>query len=121
MELVKVKSNSASGIPTININKTGVMRLSPTVKEGLKLKAGDKVGFYFEKDNPKNWSLKINDDDITLRNADKEEKAILSNSSAVANKILSSFDFVNKMTLRVALKPFQEDYFALLASSAKGE
>ena len=121
MELVKVKSDACRGIPTISINKNGVIRLSPMVKECLELKVGDKVGFYFDKDEPKNWSLKINDDDITLRKADKDGKAVLSNSATVAKEILRSFDFVNKMTIRLALKPFQEDYFALLASSAKGE
>lgn len=121
MELVKVKSDSRSGLPLISINKTGVMRLSPMVKETLKLKAGDKVGFYHEKDNPKNWSIKINDDDITLRNADTAKTALLANSSSVANKILRSLDFVNKATIRVALKPFQEDYYAILSSSAQGE
>jgi len=122
MELVKVRSDVRYGVPAINVNKSGVMRLSPMIKKTLKLKAGDKVGFYFDKDNPKDWCMKINDDDITLRDADTAKTALLANSSVVANKILLSFDFLTKATIRVALKPFKEDcYFALLASTAKGE
>ncbi len=118
MEFVKVKSFNRRGLPTINVNKSGVMRLSPLVKDTLKLKAGDKIGFYHEKDNPKNWCMKINDDDIELR---KVHKALLASSASVANEILKSFDFVNSVLIRVALKPIEGDYYALLTSSAKGE
>lgn len=123
MELVKVETKSrVLGVPVVSIVKSGVIRLSPIIKDTLKLKIGDRVGFYYDKDKPKEWSLKINDDDITLRNADTAKTALLANSSVVANKILASLGFVNKVTIRMALKPFKDDcYFALLTSSAKGE
>ena len=121
MELVKVKSNSKSGLPTISINKKGVMRLSPMVKEALNLKVGDKVGFYFDKDKPKDWFIKINDNDITLRNADKAKTSLLSNSSIVANRLLNSIGFSTKAIMRIVLVPVEEHTYCILTASAKGE
>lgn len=122
MELVKVKSDVRYGIPTISVNKSGVIRLSLMVKNSLGLKAGDKVGFYFDKDKPKDWFIKINDDDdIILRNVDKAKSALLVNSSNIANTLLKSIGFSTNATMRIVLVPVEEHTYCILTASAKGE
>lgn len=123
MKLVKIiPERTHNGKSSININISGVMRLSGTSVEILKLKTKDTVTFYNDKDNPKDWYIKPHEKEggVTLRNSTKGSMALLANNASIAKKILDSISLTKSAHMIVATKANLEGCYAIITRSAKG-
>jgi len=71
------------------VSRTGLFRFSKSFVQAAKLQAGDKVAFWNDIDEPRNWYVaKDNNSGLTLR--DGKHGGLSFNSSDLKDKILKS-------------------------------
>lgn len=126
---MKLKSfnaeNSASSkynrLPSVNIGYTsGIVYFNEAAKALANLKAGDKIEFLQDEDNPKDWYFAKSVDGFELRDK-KNSKGIMVQSSKITKELLHSIEVYKPATMRIAEAiPFDErKLFPIITKSAK--
>ena len=121
MNLVKqipVRSNRGKH-PSISIHKSGSMRFSALAVKEFSFKKGIRINLYQDKDNPTDWFFKYEEDGL-LGRIGENGKAFYIQSTSIAKDILSSLGFLKKVQMRIAIKPIEGGYYAILTKSADG-
>ncbi len=128
MNLVKqvsIKLGRGRTTLMVNVNKNGVIRLNELVVEHLILCSGNKINFYQDKDSPKDWFIKIEDDGLVLREKKSYGKGLLLQSASITRDMIKSLVFESRFTALLAKEPLNfnntEGFYAILTSSAKGK
>lgn len=109
----------------VSVNKNGVIRLNEPAVEYLSMFPGNKINFYQDKDSPKDWFIKIEDDGIVLREKKSYGKGLLLQSASITRDMIKSLGFESRFMALLAKEPLNfnntEGFYAILTSSAKGK
>lgn len=109
--------------PALNIRFDGRITLNDALIKKLNLKAGDKIEFSHDEENPTYWLLSICKNDAGFALYSKFKSCALSIHSAVlAQKIFDSVEATAASSLTIKVAPFPQqikkiDYYELLTSS----
>ena len=116
MDLIEFKRSSCRGdlYPALTVSTKGALRFNKPAVEAYGLKAGDKVSFFQDKNQPIDWYLKFGSGAI-LRKPGSDNGSLVFNFVTVARMILSAVK-KDKASIRLATEPV-DGYFAILTRS----
>ena len=122
MKLVKrTLQNIRVGKPTINITKSGVIRISSHAVKEIGLVDKEEINFYQDEDNPSDWYLIPEKDGLRMRASAGDGSSLLCNSAGTAKNLLKSVGMTRTASMLVATEPIEGGYYAIITSSVKGE
>lgn len=114
-------SSKYSRLPSVNIGYTsGIIYFNESAKQLTNIKAGDKIEFLQDEDNPKDWYLAKSENGFEVRDK-KKSKGVLVQSSKIVKELLHSIDVYKPATMRIAEAiPFDgRKLFPIITKSAK--
>lgn len=104
--------------PFITISSYGCIRFNSFVSECLKLTENTKVSFLQDKNNPKDWYLKLDTINGIKLKTSKKDKSFHIQFREVTNAILKSLDKTKTIKIRISTQ-IHDGMYCLITNAIK--
>ena len=108
---------SLKGIATITFTKSGCISFNRKAVETIGLKAGDKLIFFQDEENPKDWYMKISEDKgAELRATTSGNGGLVCNFAVVAQNVFTSTGTSSRVKFQILTHP-DNDMYAIITKN----
>lgn len=130
MELITFNKKNAlckqrKGNPTIRfMRKTGIISISATAAERMKLNEKTSISFAQDKKEPKDWYICTNDPEGFAMRTKNKSLLYLFNNAVICNAILDALKVKEAVSFTIGVEPFNHEgkqYWPIITSNKLGE
>ena len=108
---------SLKGIATITFTKSGCISFNRKAVETIGLKTGDKLIFFQDEENPKDWYMKISEDKgAELRATTSGNCGLVCNFAVVAQNVFTSTGTSSRVKFQISTHP-DNDMYAIITKN----